>query len=342
MPAMHASLPRSTLTFLACIVLITAGCSKQPQPATARQAREVMGTLAEVTAVAADQTTARAAVEAAYAAFEQVNSLMSDYRDDTEISRLNSLPAGESLVVSPETFFVLQRATEVSQASSGAFDITCRPLISLWKQAGENNRLPDPSAISDALATVGWTKLALDPPTRRVTKTVAGMQIDVGGIAKGYALDLAAQHMKAAGATNGLIDIGGDIVAVSTQANGAPWRIGVQHPFQSGLIIKLALTDCAVATSGNQQRFNVIEGRRYSHIVDPRTGRPVQQAPSVTVIAPDGITADAWATVFSVLSVEQGVKKAEELPDIEVMWITGDATQPQIARTPGFGKYIIP
>lgn len=301
-----------------------------------------MGTLAEVTAVAADHTTAQAAVEAAYAAFEQVNSLMSDYRDDTEISRLNSLPPGESLLVSPETFFVLQRAAEVSQASGGAFDITCRPLVALWKQAGENNRLPDPSAISDTLAAVGWTKLALDPPTRRVTKAVAGMQIDVGGIAKGYALDLAAQRMNAAGATSGLIDVGGDIVAMGRQANGDPWRIGVQHPFQSGLITRLALSNRAVATSGNQQRFTVIAGQRYSHIIDPRNGRPAEQAPSVTVIAPDGITADAWATVFSVLSVEQGIKKAEELPDVEVMWISGDATQPQIARTPGFGKYIIP
>ncbi len=301
-----------------------------------------MGTLAEVTAVAADRTTAQTAVEAAYAAFEQVNSLMSDYRDDTEISRLNSLPPGESLVVSPETFFVLQRAAEVSQASGGVFDITCRPLVALWKQAGQNNRLPDPSAISDVLAAVGWTKLALDPPTRGVTKGVAGMQIDVGGIAKGYALDLAARRMKAAGATSGLIDVGGDIVAMGRQANGDPWRIGVQHPFQSGLIMKLALSDRAVATSGNQQRFTVIGGQRYSHIIDPRNGRPAEQAPSVTVIAPDGISADAWATVFSVLSVEQGARKAEELPDVEVMWIAGDATQPQIAKTPGFGKYIIP
>ncbi|MGQ9649323.1 MAG: FAD:protein FMN transferase [Phycisphaerae bacterium] len=339
---MNASSSRGTIVLLACVVVGTAGCGRQPRPVTAKQAREIMGTLAEVTAVAADQTTAQAAVEAAYAAFERVNSLMSDYRDDSEISRLNSLPPGESLVVSPETFFVLQRAAEVSQASGGAFDVTCRPLVSLWKLAGENNRLPDPSAISDALTTVGWTKLALAPSTRRVTKAVPGMQIDVGGIAKGYALDLAAQRMKAAGATSGLIDVGGDIVAMGRQPSGEPWRIGVQHPFQSGLIMKLALSDRAVATSGNQQRFTVIAGQRYSHIIDPRNGRPTEQAPSVTVIAPDGITADAWATVFSVLSVEQGMKKAEKLPDVEVMWISGDATQPQITTTPGFGKCIIP
>ncbi len=339
---MYASLPRSTLTFLACAVLGTAGCGKQPQPATFKQAREVIGTLAEVTAVGPDETTARAAVEAAYAAFEQVNSLMSDYRDGTEISRLNALPAGESVVVSPETFFVLQRSAEVSQASGGAFDITCRPLVSLWKQAGRDNRLPEQATLSNTLAVVGWTKLKLDPPSRSVTKTADGMQIDLGGIAKGYALDQAAERMKAAGATCGLIDVGGDIVAVGKQANGDPWRIGVQHPFQSGLIMKLALSDRAIATSGNQQRFNAIEGRRYSHIVDPRTGRPAHQAPSVTVIAPDGITADAWATVFSVLSVEEGLAKAKELPEIEVMWIWGDAAQPQRAKTAGFDRHITP
>jgi len=339
---MYASLPRSILAFFACVVLGTAGCGRQPQPATVKQAREVMGTLAEVTAVAPDETTARAAVEAAYAALEQVNSLMSDYRDDTEISRLNALPAGESLVVSPETFFVLQRSSEVSRASNGAFDITCRPLVSLWKQAGRDNRLPDQATLSSTLAAVGWTKLTLDPPSRRVTKTADGMQIDLGGIAKGYALDQAAERMKAAGATCGLIDVGGDIVAVGKQANGDPWRIGVQHPFQSGLMLKLSLTDRAVATSGTQQRFTVIGNHRYSHIIDPRTGRPAEQAPSVTVVARDGITADAWATVFSVLSVQEGLEKAKELPDVDVMWIGGDAAQPQSAQTADFDRHITP
>lgn len=301
-----------------------------------------MGTLGEVTAVAAGDADARAAVEAAYAAFDQVDRLMSDYRDDTEIGRFNRLPAGEPLTFSPETFFVLQRSIEVSQASHGALDVTCRPLVTLWKQAAGQNRLPDDAALATALAAVGWNKLRLDPSVHQAAKTVDGMQIDLGAIAKGYSLDLAARAMKSAGAVAGLVNVGGDIVAFGRQADGSPWRIGVQHPFGSGLVMKLALIDRAVATSGNQQRFHVIGGKRYSHIIDPRTGRPAEQAPSVTVIAPDGITADAWATVFSVLPVHEGIERARQLPGVDVLWVWGGNDRPQSTRTPGFDAYVIP
>lgn len=334
--------PYATAALLACVLVVSTSCSKPPQPFTDKAAREVMGTFAEITAAAPQKQTARLAVDAAYDALSRVDSLMSDYRDETEIGRFNALPAGESMAFSPETYFVLQRSAEFSQASGGAFDITCRPLVTLWKDAGKAGRLPDEPALAAAMTCVGWSKLALVPESRRAVKSVAGMQIDVGAVAKGYALDLAAQAMKRAGATAGLVDVGGDIVAMGTQADGSPWRIGVQHPFHAGLIMKLSLVDCAVATSGNQQRFSMIGGRRYSHIIDPRTGHPAEQAPSVTVIAPDGITADAWATVFSVLSVQEGIEKAGQLPGIEVLWIWQSDNEPRSRQTPGFNRYVIP
>ena len=326
---------------LAAIVASAAGCRESPRPTAVTQSREVMGTLADVTAVAADEQTARAAVEAAYARLEHVNRLMSDYRDDSEIGRLNGLPAGAGLAVSPETFGVLRRARAISEATGGAFDPTCRPLVALWKQAGKDRRLPDDAALEQTLARVGWDKIELTTATRMVTKKAENMQIDLGGIAKGYALDLAAAAMRGAGASGGLVDVGGDVLAVGHRADGSPWRVGVQHPFESGILLKLILTNRAVATSGNQQRFTVIDGKRYSHIIDPRTGRPAEQAPSVTVIALDGITADAWATVFSVLAVEEGRPIAEKLEGVEVMWVWGTADHPRSARTSGFDQYVI-
>ncbi|UCG34032.1 MAG: FAD:protein FMN transferase, partial [Phycisphaerales bacterium] len=165
----------------------------------------------------------------------------------------------------------------------------------------------------------------------------------LGGIAKGYALDLAARAALDAGATAVLVNVGGDVLAVGAQASGQPWRIGIKHPFESGLVGRIALTGRrAVATSGTQQRFAVIDGKRYSHIIDPRTGRPAEQAPSVTVVAPDGITADSWATVFSVLTVEEGRQLAELLPDLEVMWIWGSADDVRSAQTPGFDRWRLP
>jgi len=331
--------------FMVCSMAVGASicsCKEPSAPKGVKQSREVMGTLAEVTAVASDQKTARAAVEAAYARLEDVNRLMSDYRDDSEIGQLNLLPAGQGFVVSPETFDVLQQAHAIAEATGGVFDVTCRPLVERWKQAGKEQRVPDEASLAEAMTRVGWRKLRLESATRTVTKTVANMQIDVGGIAKGYSLDLAGAALVEAGASGGLIDVGGDVLAVGRSANGGTWRVGIQHPFQPGLIAKLAVVDRAVATSGIQQRFTMIQGKRYSHIIDPRTGGPADQAPSVTVIAADGITADAWATVFEILTVEEGQARAAELDGVEVMWIWGNAEQMHVAKTSGFDRYVIP
>lgn len=324
------------------VTLLLLSACREPGPVTVRNSRPVMGTLAEVTAVAADRATAQRAIEAAYDRLEDVNALMSDYRADSEIGRLNALPAGQSLVVAPETFFCLMRARDVARLSGGAFDATCRPLVQLWKQAGQEHRLPEPEALAATLARVGWQKLELDPATRAVTPTVDGLQVDLGGIAKGYALDLAAEALRAAGAASGLVNVGGDVVALGSQPDGRPWRVGVKHPFQPGLFCTLALVDRAVATSGLQQRFHEIGGRRYSHIIDPRTGRPAEQAPSVTVIAPDGLTADAWATAFSVLRIEEARELLAQpaLAGIEVLWLRPADAGVLVDRTPGFAAHI--
>lgn len=328
------------LTVVGALV-VSAGCGP-PAPAVVKNARAVMGTFAEVTAVAADHRTARQAVEAAYARLDDVNRLMSDYLADSEIGRLNALAAGDSLVLSPETFHCLEWSVRIAELSGGAFDMTCRPLVRLWKQAGQANRLPTEIEIQQTLALVGYHKLRLDPTLRAVTPTVTGLQVDLGGIAKGYALDLAAAAMRKAGATRGLVDVGGDVVAFGPRADGRPWRVGIRHPFQPGLLATLSLVDRAVATSGVQQRFHTIEGRRYSHIVDPRTGRPAEEAPAVTVIAPDGLTADAWATAFSVLSVDEGwaLLEQQSLPGVEVLWVLSGADGPRTSQTPGFAAFL--
>ncbi len=337
------------------VLLGAAGCersaSEHGRPTTGRvkNSRMVMGTFAEVTADAADHATAQRAVAAAFARLEDVNRLMSDYSADSEVGRLNALAVGENLVVSAETFHCLERSAEVARLSGGAFDYTCRPLVRLWKQAGRDDKLPSEDALRETLARVGWQKVKLDPATRTVTPTVPGLQIDLGGSAKGYALDLAAEALRAAGATHGLVNVGGDVRALGPQADGRPWRIGVRDPFKTSrnqpdieLFCTLELSGGAVATSGEQERYYIIEGRRYSHIVDPRSGRPAEQSSSVTVIAPDGLTADAWATALSVLSVAEGrdLIDRKEVTGLEVLWISGDAEHVDVQQTPGFERYL--
>ena len=351
---MLRTVSHSTSFAIVGFLLTLAGCeaersSDSATPANAApsvtQSRPIMGTLASLTAVAADKETAAAAVEAGYARLEDVNRLMSDYIEDSEIGRLNRLPAGEVVTLSPETLFCMQQALAVGQASGGAFEITCRPLVWLWKGCGKEGRLPTDDELAAAQALVGADKVVLDTEHSIAKRTHAGVQVDLGGIAKGYALDLAAEAMLKAGAASALVDVGGDVLAVGMNAEGTPWRIGVRDPFggMTTTFAALALSDRAVATSGNQERFYEIDGHRYSHIIDPRTGRPAEQAPAVTVIAANGLTADAWATVFSVLSIAEGQQliAAGKTPKVEVMWITGPAESPTIEKTPGFDNYAI-
>jgi thiamine biosynthesis lipoprotein len=318
------------------------GCERNAGPARVSRAREIMGTFATLTAIAPDETTAAAAVEAGYARLEDVNRLMSDYIAESEIGQLNQQPAGEPLSLSPETLRCLQRAIEVSHLSGGAFDVTCRPLVALWRASGREGRLPSEQDLADTRSHVGVDKITLNAEAGTAARTADGVQVDLGGIAKGYALDLAAEAMRNTGANSALVDVGGDVLAIGANAAGRPWRVGIKHPFREGIYAVLELSDRAVATSGVQQRFYEIDGKRYSHIIDPRTGWPAEQAPSVTVIAADGLTADAWATVFSVLTIEEGQQliAAGRTPKLEVMWISGSADAPVIQDTAGFDQYV--
>ncbi len=334
---------------IAALVILVPGCDRGkagnelPTSRTARQSRKVMGTFASLTAVAKDKATAMASVEAGYDRLDAIERLMSTYLEDSEVSRINKLEPGESMAVSVDTFACLLAARDVAKASGGAFDATCRPFVLCWRDATKDGRLPTDAELTEARQRVGSEHILLENKGITYSPGVAGLQVDLGGIAKGYALDMAAAAMREAGATDVLVDVGGDVVAVGKSEAGRPWRVGVRHPFVEGLIEKIELSGKAVATSGLQQRFFEIDGQRYSHIIDPRAGRPAAEAPCVTVIADDGMTADAWATAFSVLSVAEGQRLITEgkAPAMEVMWITGNAESPQITRTPGFAKYVV-
>lgn len=310
---------------------------------TAKQSRKVMGTFASLTAVAKDHATAMAAVEAGYTRLDEIERLMSTYIDDSEVGRINKLDVGQSLAVSDDTFACLLASKEAAEASGGAFDATCRPFILLWRQAAKEGRLPTDAELAATRQRVDTEHIRLDEKAKTYSPGVKGLQVDLGGIAKGYALDMAVTAMLAAGASDVLVDVGGDVVAVGKSEAQRAWRVGVRHPFQEGLIETIELSGKAVATSGLQQRFFEIDGKRYSHIIDPRSGRPAAEAPCVTVIAADGITADAWATVFSVLSVAEGQQllAAGRTPKLDVMWITGEAESQQITQTPGFAAFVV-
>ncbi len=264
---------------------------------------------------APSRETANRSAQAAYARTEALNAILSDYDPASEVSRLSAAAGtGKAVAVSDDLWRVLARAREISDASGGAFDITVRPVVRLWRRARRSHRF-SPEQIQEALRLVDYRLVHLDPTHRTATLRKPGMQLDLGGIAKGYIIDEALKVLRQAGVRSALVDAGGDI-ALGDPPPGRPgWRIGIAslHPGRRPTRY-LWLSRVTVATSGDTRQYVLINGTRYSHIVDPRTGVGLTDHSQVTVVAPDGMTADALASAVSVLGPEKGLKLAEAFP----------------------------
>ncbi len=303
------------------------------------QVRYVMGTTATVQTWAPDSEMAARSVEAAYAAFARVDSLMSTWRDDSVLSSLNRSKPGQWTDVGGEVCQVLDKAKTVAAASGGAFDPTVLPLVRLWGFRGGRVALPDSADVARALGAVDHRLLELDPESERARLLEPGMAVDLGGIAKGYALDCAAAAMRRCGATGGVIDLGGNILAFG---QGPGHQVGIVDPTREDrLLATIPLADASVATSGQYERFLTIQGRRYGHILDPRTGRPVPLGVSVTVVSDKAILADALATAAVVLGMEQGLALLEGMPGVEglIVSVDGDGVL-DLMTTSGFVSFL--
>jgi thiamine biosynthesis lipoprotein len=278
---------------------------------------EAMGTQGRFDVLCPSARAAQRMFQSALARVQRVEQLMSTYRPDSEVSVLNRDGAAGPVALSPETMVVMRAAVAMSELTGGAFDVTYAPLRTLWRGAVRENREPGQAALDGALAAVGWRKLQLTDSSARFT--VAGMEVDLGGIAKGYAIDLAAEALQEQGAEGGIVDIGGDLRLFGRGSAQGKWRVLVRRPPGVEEEYILVVGACSVTTSGDYERWFRIGERRFSHIVDPRTGRPVARVPSVTVVAPDATMADGLATAISVLGAEKGVELADSLDGVECM-----------------------
>jgi len=305
--------------------------------------RLIMGTFARAVAVAADSKIAGKAIEAALSEIESVDRLMSDYKSDSEISQVNRDAFNRVVAVSEPTYQVLRRSIEFSKLTGGAFDITVGPLVDLWRSAGKKGQTPSEEELAATKAKVGFEKLILDDKKQTVRFASEGMRLDLGGIAKGYAVDKAIEAMQKAGAIGGMVDIGGDLRCFGKPPKGkSKWSIGLQNPKpnkntdESDLLLVLKLDNAAVATSGDYQQFVLIEGKRYSHIINRRTGAGAHGLSSVTIIADNATDADALATAVSVMGTEKGLALIEKMPGTEAILITA---QYQIMKTNGVENF---
>jgi len=314
--------------------------------------RLVMGTFAHLKAIAKDEETAKRFVEVAFAELKKVDELMSDYKSDSQISQVNRNAYKRPVKVDESTFHVLQKSVEFSRLSEGAFDITIAPLAELWRSAAESNSVPTEQELADARSKVGYEKLLLDANEMTVRFAVEGMKLDLGGIAKGYAIDRAVEAMQAGGAVGGLVDVGGDIRCFGKPPRGKKtWRIGLENPAEikggdeslsagmDTILLILKLNNAAIATSGGYRRFVLIEGKKYSHIMDRDTGTSAKGMSSVTIISQSAINADAMATAVSVMGEEKGLALIEKTPNTEAILITPSPDY-QLIKTAGVDKYI--
>jgi len=307
----------------------------------------VMGTFARVVAVAKDAATGTQCVEAGLAEIRKVNELMSDYNDESEIGRVNQQAAQKPVRVSESTFEVLRKSVEFSKLTDGAFDVTVGPLVDVFHKTQKESVAPTQEQIAQAKAKVGYEKLILDSENRTVRFSVDGMRLDLGGIAKGYGVDKALEAARQRGAVGVMVDIGGDVRCFGEPPEGRDhWRIGLQDPNSAvegmsagGLVLTLKVKNAAVATSGDYQQFALIDGKRYSHIMNRKTGMSIEGLSSVTIISDNATDADALATSVSVMGPVKGIALIEKIPNTEAIILTSPPHS-DIIKTSGADQYI--
>lgn len=305
-----------------------------------------MGTTYSIkVASAPDQVDAHALRVAADEVLARIDRSMSGYRDDSEVSRFNASTSTDWVEVSADLATVVDYALQVSRESGGTFDITVGPLAAAWGfgAEGEPIDLPAEARLAELKAQVGYEKLQarLDPPALR--KSVAALSVDLNGIAPGYAVDLLARRLRDLQLSHFMIDIGGEVRAQGHNARGEPWRIAVERPIDAEpepyAIVQLS--DASVTTSGEYRHYYDRDGHRYSHTIDPRTGRPVEHSlASVVVIGPTSMHTDAWATALNVLGAEAGRELATRLA-MPVMFIEARGTELHSVATAQFEPYLV-
>lgn len=281
-----------------------------------------MGTRFQIILYAPDEATARQAATAAFARIANLDHIMSDYQSSSELMQLCKKAGTGPVHVSDELFTVLRRAQEVAKLSDGAFDVTVGPVVRMWRRARIIHELPDPQELAKARALVGYGKVRLDAKAHTVQLLQPGMQLDLGGIAKGYSADEALAVLKRHGVTRALVAAGGDI-AVSDPPPDAPgWTIGIAPMLDPNRKPSryLILKNAAVSTSGDAEQHVDIGGKRYSHIINPRTGIGLVGHMSATVVARHGIDADSLTKVVAVLG-QRGLKIIDGLDGVAALLI---------------------
>lgn len=328
------------------LVAICGGCTNQSHQVQ-EYAREnfIMDTLISIKVYSSDAELGRKALEEAFAEFTRIGKLTDRFAarnlanpEISDVYRINQNAGLKPVQVSEDTLVMLMRSNYFAHLSEGAFDVTVGPLMDLWGFGQDQYYVPTYRELKSRLALVGYDAIVLDQAKRMVYLPEKGMEIDLGGIAKGYATDMAVQKLRQMGIESAIINAGGNVYALGTKPDGTPWLTGIQDPRNANKIIAvIQAKDMAVVTSGDYQRYFIRAGVRYHHILNPLTGKPVQEVISTTITAPSATDADVLSTTLFVLGPEAGAEFIQQFPNADTVFVDN---QREITLSPDIHKQI--
>ncbi|PKP43811.1 MAG: thiamine biosynthesis protein ApbE [Bacteroidetes bacterium HGW-Bacteroidetes-13] len=303
----------------ALIVLFTSAVSGQK---IYKRALSMLGSPFEITVVANDSISAEKALDMAVAEVRRVENLISDWKPDTEISAVNRNAGKQAVKVSNEVFDLVSRSLKISELTEGAFDVSYASMDRIWKFDGSMTAMPTPEAIQKSVERVGYHNIIMDNKNTTIFLKNEGMKIGLGGIGQGYIADNIKALLIANGFHSGIVNVSGDVSAWGTMPDGKPWSVGIVNPMNKNKIFAtFPLIDSAVETSGSYEKFVVFDGKRYSHIIDPRTGYPAMGIVSVSVFSKQTEISDALATSIFVMGKDVGLNLINQLKGIECIII---------------------
>lgn len=287
-----------------------------------------MGNDFEITVVGDNESWANAMIELGVAEIKRIERLLTTFRNDSETNRINEAAGIHPVQVSEETFRLIQRSLRISSVTQGAFDISYGSVDkSLWNFDTKMSALPDPKLAKQMVRLINYRNILLDESAMTVFLKEKGMRIGFGGIGKGYAAEMAKRLMKAAGVESGIVNASGDLTTWGQQPDGQPWTIGIVNPnLRNRIFSYMSVTDLAVATSGNYEKYVMIGGKKYSHTINPRTGLPVTGIKSVTIITTNAEIADAMATPVTIMGIGPGMDLINQMNNIEAIIIDDNDT----------------
>ena len=309
-----------TLTLLLFLLLSVATlspvASAEPELARFEFTQTEMAVPIRIVLYAADSTTAGAAAQAAFGRFHELNAILSDYDPESELRRLcDASKEGSPVRVGDDLWRVLERALDLSGRSDGAFDVTVGPVVRLWRSARQTKELPSPESIQAALARVGYRFVRLDPGKHTVELLRPKMRLDLGGIAKGYAVDEALAVLRKRGIVHTMVEAGGNIGFGDAPPGKPGWRVGIAPPEPGPPREHLWLAGGHIDFRRHVAVSSIIQGKRYSHLINPKTGMPLVDHCQVTLVGPDGLSTDGVSTAVAILGPEKGLKLVDSLPD---------------------------